>query len=201
MVWAMVNHPKKVVLLWSAKSGCTVVKNLMFYYDTGIILLNQLKIHSVRGGYDEVSFKELDTEKYDDYRFLMVIRNPYERFCSGVYRMCEDMKKSFEEIFNDFFPNGYLTEHHLELQCIHIDGIKRNRQCEIFDVSELHKVNDILSSLYPEREKFEITFSNKGRNRDKYPYFIKKYKSEIEKYYKKDFDFIKNCGIDYGDCD
>ena len=192
MVCSMINHESKIILFWSAKSACSTVKNMMFYYGSGgKVLINPMDIHRVRGGYNEVPFQDL-VDGYKDYTLIIVVRDPYERFCSGTLYNAKLENTDVALYITRMYPTKYLTSHHLELQSHGVSLLKGRKFDYSFDISQMDKLNTLLSSKYPSLQPFRIVHTNKGGNSEKYKSMILHYKAVIEEYYKSDIELVKS---------
>jgi hypothetical protein len=69
----LVDLKKKVIFGWSAKSGCSHVKNLFFYLTKGTI---NNKLHN--GGESHNL-----PDNIEEFIIFLFIRNPYKRVVSG----------------------------------------------------------------------------------------------------------------------
>ena len=202
MVWTMIDHRAKIILFWSAKTACTTLKNMMFYYETGKIPVDPLYIHSVRGGYNEtdeidhlgrknneICFDDIRT-KYKDYKSVIVYRDPYDRFCSSnIYNSgLENVDVAL--YITRMYPYKYKLTHHLELQTRNTKSMGDYKFDYAFDISQLEEVNKLFSSKYPEMIPYKLKQHNKGEKSDLYENMKKHYKSVIEEYYTEDIIFV-----------
>jgi len=72
----LVNEQKKVIFGWSAKCGCSHIKNIFYYFQSGEFCKPGESVHR---GHD---FQALP-ENLAPYVLIMFIRNPYKRLVSG----------------------------------------------------------------------------------------------------------------------
>ena len=197
MVCSMINHASKIIMFWSAKSACTTIKNMMFYYESsGRILPRPLDIHHIRGGYNEVPFQSLRDGKFKDYTLIVVVRNPYTRFCSANLYNAKLENTDPALYITKMYPEKYKTTHHLELQSHGIDLLGERKFDHAFDISQLDQVNAILSARHPNLTPFQIRHLNDSGNTAKYGDMIKHYKAVIEEYYKSDIRFITSLALE-----
>lgn len=102
---ALISKEKKLIFLWTPKSGCTTVKNIFFdYIGIDIPKNNMMFVH-------DSSFKKYFINKmpkeFNKYLKIQFVRNPYEKATSGFLTHLQHKKWSKCEIkenlnFNDF---------------------------------------------------------------------------------------------------
>ena len=76
-------HEYKITIWWSAKCGCTTIKELVFNKLKKLNIVNQSDLH-------KNTYTKFDPQ-YLNYKNILVVRNPLKRFIS-----------SYKDIFNDY---------------------------------------------------------------------------------------------------
>jgi len=140
-MYFLTDNNKKVIFGWSAKCGCSHIKNL-FYYLTN---QNTKDLHREYTGFSNDS-------NIDDYTIILVIRNPYERIVSGFlnkYNITGSFRKMWKNdemlTFKNFVDNlvderfDQIEIHHFTPQLSEKwhDDIKNHKLLKIFNIENI----------------------------------------------------------------
>ena len=74
----LVDNNKKIIFGWSAKCGCSHLKLIYWFLQTGDATINSKKLHTNDS-------KPLPND-IQNYTTIIVTRNPYKRIVSGFLR-------------------------------------------------------------------------------------------------------------------
>ncbi len=220
-MYYLINENKKIIFGWSAKCGCSHVKNMFHFFNTGNI---DNPIH-IKSEYNKLP------KNVNDYIIILFIRNPYERVISGFldkYKKngeCRYLWKIDDPLtFHNFvrllsIKNYSIIEyHHFTPQTSEEFKDLNCKQLIIYDIknidySYIEKLFDI--KIPQEIINFRGDHKNKGSiivNHSLYNLhiddlidikpvthlFYNNYiKNKIDLYYKKDFDFFSKHGFNY----
>jgi len=84
----LVDEARKIIWGWSPKSGCTHIKRIFYYLTTNNDLRD--KVHCKE---DQISlYKKIREEDINNYKFIIIIRNPYKRIVSGFLEKMHKIK-------------------------------------------------------------------------------------------------------------
>lgn len=224
-MYYLVDSINKVIFGWSAKCGCTHIKNLFFY------LTNENPFFQV---HRPQSYCKLPSD-YSNYNIIIITRNPYDRLVSGFKDKYMEQRitlegydtttLTFNEFTTELLNNGFakINFHHFTRQ------LSEEWNDELINISNNIKYYDInfvdydyISSLYngaviPDNVKnFKGPHSTQTSNiihQDKVynePYSVYKdkkvnptlfYNDEIQervyKIFQKDFVYFESIGIKY----
>ena len=223
-MYFLVDNKNKVIFGWSAKCGCSHVKNLYWFLQNKNI-------------YNKLHNKHLERNKLPDdienYNTIVFIRNPYKRLVSGFldkykkngeYRyLWKSSFISFETFVNKLIIKDWDTiqKHHFTQQTSeHFDNkILLSKNIKFYDISNIdyNYIENLYNIKIPEPV---INFHgdhkriNTGLAIDNYVYHLNidsyinysidvKYfytneiKQKVYDFYKNDFDFFKQLGINY----
>jgi hypothetical protein len=222
-MYYLVDNKMKIIFCWSAKCGCTHIKYIYWYFQTGIEFS---PIHT------SLDFNELPND-IENYTILMFIRNPYERLISGfrdkynINGTCRYLYESSNLTFVDFVNNliksnfTLIDEHHFEPQIKNnneIEQILKSKNLTIYDINninykyieELYNKNipDVLLNFKGDHIDNRTILYNDyvyNMNIDEYndkkvytKYFYNTYiKNKIYNFYKEDFIFFEKNGFNY----
>jgi len=92
----LISEEKKVIFGWSAKCGCSHVKNMFYYLQSGVFCEPNQSVHR---GHD---FQPLP-ENLSPYVVILFIRNPYKRLVSGFLDKYV-VGKEFRHLWDDRIP-------------------------------------------------------------------------------------------------
>lgn len=144
----LVDPQSKTILGWSAKCGCSHIKNLFIFLTEGTVK-NTDKIHHLKN-------RVLPAEFMTDYTLILIVRNPYERIVSGFldkFRTGSDLYQKWDHktsplTFHNFvnalvdgrFEQNNHVRHHFTPQLSEDwdDRIRRHPKLYVFD---LHAIN------------------------------------------------------------
>lgn len=197
----LVNHDKKIIIDWSAKSNCTNIAIMFFKYINlyeKMIINNPIEIHNYREKYTKNNYivKELLLDA--SYLKIKFVRNPYSRAISSYLHLSVPNLSFYEfllNLYNKNYPYNihYYSQHHsLELQNkIYNEIIKvENINSEVERINQKYNINFIY-------ESHSIHQVNKNLNDNNFVGY-KKFKDikNIPPYkYFYDDDKIKNLAI------
>jgi len=160
-MWYLIDEEKKIIFGWSAKCGCTHVKNLFYFLQQGEIYNH---VHTQR----DMNGLPNDIENYE---IIIFGRNPMQRLVSGFlnkykeegqYRhMWKDGKLTFTNFVDKLVVNNWneLDYHHFTPQtteCFNETLIEKAKKVMVFDINEINY-------FYLE-EKFETKIPNEVKN-------------------------------------
>jgi hypothetical protein len=142
----LVNEEKKTIFGWSAKCGCSHIKNMFYYLQTGIFCEPDQSVHRGKG----LDFQPLP-ENLGEYTLILFIRNPYKRLVSGFldkYNKNGEFRGSWTVDaplkFSNFVDALYyksvmIDRHHFTPQTSeHFnDDIKNHSKTFIFDIDKI----------------------------------------------------------------
>lgn len=160
-MYFLIDKKRKIIFGWSAKCGCTHLKNIYNYYNGIKKDINELH----NGTYNTLP------KDYEEYEIIIVIRNPYERIVSGFrdkYLNNNDeriqikhIKKedlTFELFVEELYEHKYryIDKHHFtpQLSEAYIEGLKKHKKIKYYDIKKidynyLNKLyNDNLPKIY-----------------------------------------------------
>jgi len=111
---------KKVIFGWSAKCGCSHIKRIFYYLTKGE---ENATIHK-KGEINNIRHIT------DDYKIILIIRNPYEKLISGFIdkyndkgqfrsRWDDSIPLTFENFVDELITHKYrfIDKHHFTPQC------------------------------------------------------------------------------------
>ena len=212
----------KVVFGWSAKCGCSHIKN-MFWFLKSDSIDNELHIPA--------EYKTLPKD-ISNYTVIMFVRNPYNRVVSGfLHTGCWSWKWKtpnnilFSHFVDELITNKFdqIDHHHFEPQVngyFHYKEIIKSKKKFIYDINNIDykNIEKIYNKTIPESVlNFKGTHINKTTknfesdkkiydlNLEEYSdykvpiqsFFNDDIKNKIYNFYKGDFLFCKDHGIDY----
>lgn len=221
----LVNEQKKVIFGWSAKCGCSHIKNIFYYFQSGKFCK---KGESVHRGHD---FQALP-ENLSSYVLIMFIRNPYKRLVSGFldkYGTEGEFRNlwlvsspiTFSNFVDKLVNKSKIIDHHhftpqtSEHFC---DLIREHRTTHIFDIDSIDY--SLLESIFDEKLPTEVLEYRgehcynyrKMESIDVFNIVIDEYHGlkpplycfyngdilkKVENFYKEDFDFFLKKGFKY----
>jgi len=210
MFYTLINHQYKFIVFWNPKCGCTTLKNWFYKLACAIedkeveksILKNPQRIHRILKINQHSYFVSHSDvlNKYQEYKKLIVTRNPYERvvsyYCNKIINRQSHLvlagkmtNKNCQLHFHDFClllkkqRKKFSLEHHAKpqfygLHDIHFDFI--------IDLKELNNLlplihNELgIENDYPFLELMGDNASNKKYNPTKYDFSLKKKVSHLK---------------------
>ena len=156
-----ISHGHKVLFMPVPKSGCTTVKKLLWYMDSGFY--TDKNIH---GSNPTKEFKEVSDiirdKNLDGYHKFCVVRDPVDRLISaynhrvlmlGEIRDCEQVRNTlnlpneptfqqFVNRLNDYKDKSEVIKHHVQPMCDFL-----GEDPEIYD--RIYKMSEIDTDLVP----------------------------------------------------
>lgn len=170
---AIVDNQNKVLIFWNAKCGCSFVKSL-FIQSKGREPSDFEDIHTIIGyGYpgEEYSYvNPNDLTRYDSYKKVLVVRDPYKRLVSGFLEKIPKWIKSGKlerekySTFKDFIieisktggrvisdNSSFVDEHHFIPQFSEKYKLVESANWKfdyVIDVTELSKKIGLFESLF-----------------------------------------------------
>ena len=117
----LLNHDKKIIIDWSAKSGCTNIVTMFFRYIDlykHFHLKNPIDIHNERVKYRLLNKIENSFLINTDYLKLKFVRNPYSRVVSSYLHLSINYLSFYEFLLNLYnnkyeYNIHYASQHHL----------------------------------------------------------------------------------------
>lgn len=92
-MYPFINKKKKIIFWWSAKSGCSTVKSIMFE-----LIFPKINISKLPASYFHKSIakpkNKITLEEAKQYINILFIRDPYKRLVSGFIDKCIINKKN-----------------------------------------------------------------------------------------------------------
>ncbi len=221
----LVNKDKKIIFGWSAKAGCSHVKNLFYFLENENI---NNKIHTNN---DVCNLPH----NLNDYIVILFIRNPYKRLVSGFldkYKLNGELRNkwtkkeplTFTNFINELITGTYKTvdKHHFTPQLSeHFNNnILNHRKLCVFDIEKINYkfLEKIFNVMIPiEVINFRGNHIYNGIKIINYKicdyeidiiienhlkpsvnnFYNKELKEKVDNFYKKDFDFFKSKGFNY----
>jgi hypothetical protein len=221
----LVDTDKQIIFGWSAKCGCSHVKNIYWYLQTGKL---DNEIHSKK-----------DVNKLPDdiqnYKTIIVIRNPYERIISGFLdkyskkgqfrHLWKDSFLSFSQFVDKVTNNDWITidRHHFTPQLSeHFDKkILLSKIIKFYDIANIDY--EYIEQLYEKKIPEYVINKKTGHEKqlrikkgcyDKYVYelniddyidysvdtkyfYNEEIREKVFHFYLNDFNFFYENGIDY----
>lgn len=218
----LVDDRKKILFGWSAKCGCSHIKNIYWFLQNGKI---NNKIH-IKCEYNELP------ENTEDYTIIIICRNPYKRLVSGFldkYKKegqfrheWENKKLSFNDFVNELIKKEWtmVNKHHFTPQTTEFfDKTKLLKNIKVYDIGNIDY--EYIEKLYDKKIPDCILKKKEGHERKKYnktinecvydlhiddyleynvdlKYFYNQdIKKKVNNFFINDFNFFKEYGIDY----
>ena len=205
----LINEEKKVIFGWSAKCGCSHVKNLFYYLQEGVFCEPNQSVHR---GHD---FQHLP-ENLSSYTLILFIRNPYKRLVSGfldkygpngefLHLWDDSIPLTFSNFVDKIAENSKMIDHHHFTpqttehfnDCIR-DLIKDHSKTFIFDINNIdYKLIEYIFGKVIPQEVLE--YRGEHCQRLKTPKMSEIYTNDImknvEDIYRKDFQFFIDRGF------
>jgi hypothetical protein len=221
----LVNENKKIIFGWSAKAGCSHVKNLFYFLQNGTIINT---IHTNK----DVCKLPLNL---NDYIVILFIRNPYKRLVSGFldkyklngelrYKWTKNISLTFINFVNELITGKYIMidKHHFTPQLSEQFNLKIIKHSKLF-IFDIEKINyEFLEKLYNIKIPDEVlnfrgdniykatnivNYNMSNINIDKIiedslkisydKFYTKEIKEKIYNFYKLDFVFFNAKGFNY----
>jgi len=223
-MWFLVDERRKIIFGWSAKCGCSHIKNIWYSVANPSIAL---PIHT------DNDFNSLP-DTTSEYDVVLIIRNPYKRLISGFI----DKYSSFGEkrhmwtlpsLTFRIFVKELLKENWIEIDAHHFVpqttemfnecALQTAKTLKIFDIERVDYsyIEALFGESIPksaickkfghERPKFEGDFCGNVSDLETRLYETKNVKMHqfyddeilnlVTEYYKSDFAFFKKHGFDY----
>jgi hypothetical protein len=159
----LIDENKKVIFGWSAKCGCSHIKNIFYYLQTGEYCKPGQIVHRGKGK----DFKQLP-ENLNDYTIIMFIRNPFERVVSGFldkYKLGGEFRdlwdKTIPLTFSNFVDkiienNRMIDNHHFTPQTSEhfCDKVRYNNKTFIYDINNINY--DFIEHIYGKKIPKEV---------------------------------------------
>jgi len=224
-MYFLTDRYNKVIFGWSAKCGCTHIKNI-FYFLTGNRPFTDL--------HRQDSYGDLPKD-YHDYTIIIVTRNPFERIVSGFKEKYMEGKfklKGYdrtsltfnqftEELVENKFKNIELHHFTHQLSEKWRDELSSHKNIKFYDlnfidygyISSLYKGRVITEDVKNFRGTHNISKKITGKHENPVydsPYALYMDKKvevslfyndvisqRIKSFFMKDFDFFRSVGINY----
>jgi len=142
----LIDHKLKIIIGWSAKCGCTHIKNIFEYFITGINKISST-IHSSVMQYDMKNFPR----DIENYHVVIIVRNPFDRIVSGFlnkYRKTGTLRTKWPHdtiTFSQFVDqiihrNWSIIDHHHfcpQTEEYFNPVVFKSKTCKIFDLKSI----------------------------------------------------------------
>lgn len=219
----LVDSKKKILFGWSAKCGCSHIKNIYWFLQTNNI--NNV-IHSA----NDMNNLPDDIENYTS---ILIIRNPYKRIVSGFldkYRKNGEFRKlwkynniTFSMFVNELEKGNWemIDRRHFTPQTTESFDIKvlKSKSIKLYDLENIDY--NYIEKLYNKKIPEVVLHKKQGHERDQFNknvdsyvynvnideyylsnvaikyFYSQELKNKILKIYKNDFMFFLNNGFDY----
>jgi hypothetical protein len=222
----LVNKEKKIIFGWSAKCGCSHIKNIFYFLESGVFCESNQSVHRGKGK----DFQQIP-ENLEEYTLFLFIRNPYKRLVSGFldkynpngefYSMWNCYPHTFSNFVNAVLEKDQMIDkHHFTPQTgEHFNSqIKIHSNKFIYDIENIDykHIEGVFNTIIPKKvlqyrgihykNYFQVFLKNIPNLEIEGYYKIKPllqcfYNDEIKKkvydIYKEDFDFFEENGFDY----
>ena len=154
----------KIIFGWSAKCGCSHIKNIFYYLQSGVCCGPNEYIHRGKGK----DFQPLP-ENLSEYTLLLFVRNPYKRLVSGFldkYGPKGEFRHLWESAlpltFSNFVDAIYtddskmIDNHHFTPQTSEhfCDRIKNHSKTIIYDIENIDYA--IIEELFQQKLPDEV---------------------------------------------
>ena len=207
-MYPIVLHEYGIIVLWSAKSACSSIKKTLLT----VLKIDVDDVDDIHDffGYADTEYSDIDLESpYDEYKVIMVIRNPYDRILSGYvdkYMKHSDIYVLPEGVnnFDDFvehlhkFPKD-IDQHHFCPQTSEFGWEwlqKSGRKPDyIFSLGEIGGFYDLIESIVGNKvRRYKANSSRKKSIKYK-----KKTRDLTSKIYKNDLKYFSDLGYNFQD--
>ena len=200
-MYFIVNEDYKIILGWSAKCGCSHIKNMYHFIQDGNI--NQT-IHK-KEYYASLSKEVLDN--INDYKIFLFIRNPYKRIVSGFLHKCnyengesyslwnKDIKLTFSHFIDVLITNEwkYIDRHHFTPQLTEDfnDTIRNSKNLTIYDIEKIDykHIGEVFNKEIPNHIIHNKINENQNKQKEKNDFPV--YDLELREYNNKNM-YLKN---------
>lgn len=215
----LINNEKQIIFGWSAKCGCSHIKNLFYFFESGKHI-NKLHMNKDYN-YDL-------PKNIQDYTVILFIRNPYKRLVSGFidkynptankyYKNWNNkISLTFRNFVDELYINSFeiIDKHHFtpQLSENYTPLIENAKQLIIYDIEKIDYtyLEVLFNKKIPEEVlQFRGNHNNKSTEiingpvydlnildiYDKKPivvnFFDEDIKKKVDEFYKIDFDYFK----------
>jgi len=193
-MYFLIDNSTNVIFGWSAKCGCTHIKNIFNYLINNTTFYN--KHHKNQMNYLP--------NNIENYTVIIFCRNPYSRLVSGYldkykksgeyrYRWVKNIL-TFELFINELLVNNWevIDNHHFTQQTSEAFDEEKLLKCKKLYCFDIAKINySIIEQLFNKKLSNEI-INNIGNNN------FKKDNEKLEKYiFNEDIDNYINYSFDY----
>ena len=222
----LIDYNKKIIVGWSAKCGCSHVKNIFWF------LQNNLENNLIHTDLDSNNLPD----DIENYTTIVISRNPYKRIVSGF--LDKYMKNSeykilwkhnnitFSMFVNELIKNNWemVNKHHFTQQTSEKFSLKilQSKNIKFYDIENIdyNYIEDLYNIKIPDkvmnkkegherinRIKKDKIFNNyvydlemdeyHDSNVDIKFFYNEELKNKIYKFYEYDFNFFEEVGINY----
>jgi len=221
----LVNEEKKVIFGWSAKCGCSHVKNIFYYFQSGEFCHPGESVHR---GHDYNTLPE----NLETYTLILFVRNPYKRLISGFldkygpegeFRHLWDITTPIT--FSNFVDKVVnksivIDQHHFTPQTSEhfCDRIREHKKKYVFDIDSIDY--SLLENIFKQKIPVEVLeyrgehcYTFKRINSidifdivvDEYHglkpplrcFYNNEILKKVDEFYKEDFEFLLKMGFNY----
>ena len=218
----LIDHEKKIIFGWSAKCGCSHIKNIFWF----------LKNNNIPHDIHDSSYNKLEIDDIENYTTIIIIRNPYKRIINkyklnGSFRPCWTLPTlSFSLFVDELVKNKWnmVNKHHFTPQTTEEfdNKIFLSKNIKFYDIENIdyeyienlynkkipewvinkkeghERSNNINSDIVYEKNLFELHIDEFVDCRFDIKYlYNEEIKEKIFNFYKKDFMLFKENGFDY----
>ena len=138
----LIDKKNKIAFGYSAKCGCSHIKKIYWYLMTND---ENHPIH-IKGEYDSMP------NDYQDYTFIVIVRNPYKRIVSGFLdkykphgqfrHLWQNKSLSFENFVNTLIKGEFkeINKHHFTPQTtekFNYEKLLKSKKLVVYDISKI----------------------------------------------------------------
>lgn len=231
----LIDNKLKIIFGWSAKCGCTHIKQIFWYLTTGHKkpILNNVSLDHKNDIIHNNSYNQLPIN-VSDYTIIIITRNPYERLVSGFlnkYRKDGSYRKfwtyptlTFSRFVDEIYKQNWkmINRHHFTSQTSEGFNLMKIKSCKTLKLYDIKSIDySYIECLYNKKIPIElINFRGNHQrkiskeifdkpvydlNMESYynynvplkSFYSDSIKQKVFNFYKGDFMFFKNNGIDY----
>lgn len=225
-MYFIIDNERQIIFGWSAKCGCTHLKRICIYLQTGILTEDVHKEYYANSLPHDIQ----------NYTTIVIIRNPYKRLVSGFldkYRPYGQYRQNWKDSFLSFskFVDRLVIKDYNAIDYHHFtpqtsekfdEKIILSKTIKFYDITNIDYayIEELYNKKIPEdvlkfhgnhlREKYikeSITHKMNVYNLNidtyidynidiKY-FFNEEIKEKVFNFYINDFEFFKNIGFDY----
>jgi len=226
-MYFLIDDKNKVLFGWSAKCGCSHIKNIFRFLKDDILYCENNKIH-IDSDYNCLP------DNLDNYTIIIISKNPYKRIISGFLEKYSEKgqfrnlwkydKITFTMFVEELLKKDWImiNKHHFTPQtteCFNFEKILKSKCIKFYDIEKIDYT--FIENLYKKPIPETILNRKCGHERIKYYNSLDKFvynldiseyyfndvdikyfynedlKNKIYEFYKEDFIFFSSFGINY----